>query len=92
MEHTSKNQYFLKKGNVSELTSNSVVTVKSGLVWITVAGDQKDYVLRAGEQLRIFGSKPMIEAIRHSDIEVQGSVSKYGLLKAILAWNADVFN
>ncbi|AZZ36611.1 hypothetical protein CIK05_07350 [Bdellovibrio sp. qaytius] len=92
MEHTTKNQIFLKKGELLEITSRSVITVNSGLVWVTVAGDQKDYVLKSGEKLEITGAKPVIEAIRSSDIQVQEPGSKYKLFKLILEWNADVFN
>ena len=92
MEHTTKNQIFLKKGEIKEITPNSVVTVKSGLVWITVEGDKTDYVLKAGDQLQIFGAKPVIEAFRHSDVQIQEPVSKYKLFATIMSWNADVFN
>jgi len=92
MEHTTKNEIFLKKGEIREITPNSVVKVKCGLVWITIAGDRTDYVLKTGDELQIFGTKPVIEAISHSDIQIQEPVLKYTIFSTIMSWNADVFN
>jgi quercetin dioxygenase-like cupin family protein len=91
MEHTTKNQFFLKKGELKEITPNSVITVSNGLVWVTVMGDKKDYVLKTGDSLQVFGEKPVIEAIRGTYIQVQEPASKFKLISTILSWNADVF-
>lgn len=92
MAHTTKNQFFLKKGELNEITPNSVITVSSGLVWVTVLGDEKDYVLRTGDSLQIFGEKPVVEAIRGTYLQVQEPVFKFKLISTILSWNADVFS
>jgi hypothetical protein len=92
MEHTTKNNIFMTKGKLLDLAVGSTITVQSGLVWVTVLGDQKDYVLRTGDQLYIAGAKPVIEAIRSSEILVHEPFSKYKLFSTILSWNADVFN
>lgn len=91
MEHSSKNQIYLKKGEVLEITSKSVLTVGSGMVWVTCAGDENDYVLKTGEQLKLSGSKPVIEAIHSSYLTIHEQPSKFKLFGLILSWNADVF-
>lgn len=92
MEHTTKNQFFLEKGELKEITPNSVITVSNGLVWVTVLGDKRDYVLRTGDSLQVIGEKPVIEAIRGSYIQIQEPTSKFSLISAIFSWNADVFS
>lgn len=92
MEHSTKNQIYLKKGEVLEITSNSVVTVGSGMVWVTCAHDENDYVLRSGDELKITGSKPVIEAVQASYLTIHEKPSRIKLFSLILSWNADVFS
>lgn len=91
MEHSTKNPIYLKKGETLEITSKSVITVSSGMVWVTYAGDEKDYVLKTGDSLKLNGSKPVIEAIQSSYVTIHEQPSKFKLFSLILSWNADVF-
>lgn len=91
MEHSTENQIYLKKGELLEITSKSVITVGSGMVWVTCAGDANDYVLKTGDQLKLSGSKPVIEAIQSSYLTIHEQPSKLKLFSTILSWNANVF-
>jgi len=91
MEHSTKNQIYLKKGEILEITSKSVITVGSGMVWVTFAGDEKDYVLKTGDHLKLAGSKPVVEAIQSSYLTIHEQPSKFKFFSSILSWNADVF-
>lgn len=84
MEHTIKNQFFLKKGELLEITSKSELIVTNGLVWVTLAGDMCDYVLKTGDSLKLDGAKPVIEAICSSHVVVKEKPSKYKLLSTVL--------
>lgn len=46
-----------------------LLRVLSGIVWVTVEGDSRDYVLRAGEAMRLDGrGRAAVQALREATI------------------------
>ena len=49
--------------------ARTAVTVKRGSVWVTQDGNREDYVLEAGQSLRIAGDETVIvSALRASEV------------------------
>ena len=74
--------------------AHTAVTVKRGSVWVTQDGNREDYVLEAGQTLRIDGDETVIvSALRASEVALdegrrRGPVTRWGrnLLTRYMRW------
>lgn len=89
MDLTTKKQIFLKKGDLIEIASNSIIAVGSGMLWVTFAGDERDYVLKTGERLNCEAPKPVVEALEPSYIVIYEQPSRYSLFSLLGAWSEE---
>lgn len=89
MDLTTKKQIFLKKGDLIEVTPKSTIVVGSGMVWVTFAGDERDYVLKTGDRLNCDAPKPVIEALEASYIVIHEQPSRYSLFSLLGAWSEE---
>lgn len=89
MDLTTKKQIFLKKGELAEVSATATVSVGSGKVWITFAGDERDYVLNAGDRLMCDAPKPVIEALEPSYIVICDQPSRYSLFSLLTSWSEE---
>ena len=89
MDLTTKKQIFLKKGELIEVSSTSTVVIGSGMVWITFANDERDYVLKSGDRLMCDAPKPVVEALEPSYIVVYDQPSRYSLFNLLTSWSEE---
>ncbi len=71
---THKLELLLKKHQLltlNEVQPQMAIECKQGVIWVTHAGDQQDYVLRAGRQYLSKGSgSVVIEAIDDACVDI----------------------
>ena len=88
--------FFLNIPETFSLThaARTAMTVKRGSVWVTQDGNREDYVLEAGQSLRITGDETVIvSALRASEVALdempqRGRAQRFGrsLLTIYLRW------
>lgn len=87
MDLTTKKQIFLKKGDLIEVNSKSIISVGSGAIWVTFAGVELDYVLNAGDRLECAAQKPLIEALEPSSIVLHERPNRHSLFNLLETWS-----
>ncbi|HWI41326.1 MAG TPA: DUF2917 domain-containing protein, partial [Verrucomicrobiae bacterium] len=61
-------QVTIRKNEILVLTTQPEISCREGVLWITEPGDQRDYILNAGETFRPSGGTPVILEARRDAV------------------------